>query len=217
MVSLLLWCQKEGVTPKAFVDKYHSLMKKAFGDFGISFDIYSRTSNLVHYETAQEFFKNIYDKGIFLEETSDQYYDEQGGNFSGGPVYHWNMSEMWQPKCVWWSMREVRYEFEPEGVDKSRSTVSGKTPVLKPTKHWYFPLINTKTGWKEWIVEGHKDDWKTNVYGQCKSWIDQGIATTLNHARSGLGSTCSVERWKGQGAIRLVRCTDWIHLGNKRT
>lgn len=174
-VAITLGAKKEGVTPKAFVDKYHGLMKKAFEDFGIGFDIYSRTSNPVHYETAQEFFKNIYDKGIFLEETSDQYYDEQEKIFLADRYIVGTCPKCGNPNAYGDQCEKCGTSLSPRELINPRSTVSGKTPVLKPTKHWYFPLDKYESWLKEWIVEGHKDDWKTNVYGQCKSWIDQGL------------------------------------------
>lgn len=174
-VAITLGAKKEGVTPKAFVDKYHGLMKKAFEDFGIGFDIYSRTSNQVHYETAQEFFKNIYDKGIFLEETSDQYYDEQEKIFLADRYIVGTCPKCGNPNAYGDQCEKCGTSLSPRELINPRSTVSGKTPVLKPTKHWYFPLDKYESWLKEWIVEGHKDDWKTNVYGQCKSWIDQGL------------------------------------------
>lgn len=174
-VAITLGAKKEGVTPKVFVDKYHGLMKKAFEDFGIAFDIYSRTSNPVHYETAQEFFKNIYDKGIFLEETSDQYYDEQEGIFLADRYIIGTCPKCGNPNAYGDQCEKCGTSLSPRELINPRSTVSGKTPVLKPTKHWYFPLDKYEGWLREWIVEGHKDDWKTNVYGQCKSWIDQGL------------------------------------------
>jgi len=174
-VAITLGAKKEGVTPKAFVDKYHGLMKKAFEDFGIGFDIYSRTSNPVHYETAQEFFKNIYDKEIFLEETSDQYYDEQEKIFLADRYIVGTCPKCGNPNAYGDQCEKCGTSLSPRELVNPRSTVSGKTPVLKPTKHWYFPLDKYESWLKEWIVEGHKDDWKTNVYGQCKSWIDQGL------------------------------------------
>lgn len=174
-VAITLGAKKEGVTPKAFVDKYHNLMKKAFQDFGIAFDIYSRTSNAVHYETAQEFFKNIYDKGIFLEETSDQYYDEQEGIFLADRYIIGTCPKCGNPNAYGDQCEKCGTSLSPRELINPRSTVSGNTPVLKPTKHWYFPLDKYERWLKEWIVEGHKDDWKTNVYGQCKSWIEQGL------------------------------------------
>jgi methionyl-tRNA synthetase len=174
-VAITLGAKKEGVSPKAFVDKYHNLMKKAFQDFGIGFDIYSRTSNPVHYETAQEFFRNIYDKGIFLEETSDQYYDEQEGIFLADRYIIGTCPKCGNPNAYGDQCEKCGTSLSPRELINPRSTVSGNTPVLKPTKHWYFPLDKYESWLKEWIVEGHKNDWKTNVYGQCKSWIDQGL------------------------------------------
>lgn len=174
-VAITLGAKKEGVTPKQFVDKYHEQMKKSFLDFGISFDIYSRTSNPVHYKTAQEFFENIYEKGIFQEETSDQYYDEQEKIFLAdryivGTCPNCNHTNAYGDQC-----EKCGSSLSPRQLINPRSTVSGQAPVLKPTKHWYFPLDKFETWLREWVIDGHKDDWKTNVYGQCKSWIDQGL------------------------------------------
>ena len=174
-VAITLGARKEGISPQAFVDKYHELMKETFKDFGISFDIYSRTSNRIHYETAQEFFKNIYDKGIFLEETSDQYYDEQEGIFLAdryiiGTCPNCGYENAYGDQC-----EKCGTSLSPRQLINPRSTVSGKPPVLRPTKHWYFPLDKYEDWLKEWLLEGHKDDWKINVYGQCKSWLDQGL------------------------------------------
>lgn len=174
-VAITLGAKKEGVTPKAFVDKYHNMMKQAFDDFGIQFDIYSRTSKPIHYETAQEFFKTIYDKGLLLEDTSDQYYDEQEGIFLAdryiiGTCPNCGHTNAYGDQC-----EKCGTSLSPKQLINPRSTVSGNTPILRPTKHWYFPLDKFEGWLKEWVVEGHKDDWKINVYGQCKSWIDQGL------------------------------------------
>jgi methionyl-tRNA synthetase len=174
-VAITLGAKKEGVSPKAFVDKYHGLMKKAFEDFGISFDIYSRTSQPIHYETAQEFFKKIYDQGIFLEETSDQYYDEQEKMFLADRYIVGTCPKCGNPNAYGDQCEKCGTSLSPRELIHPRSTVSGNAPVLRPTKHWYFPLDKYENWLKEWVVEGHKDDWKTNVYGQCKSWIDQGL------------------------------------------
>jgi methionyl-tRNA synthetase len=174
-VAINLGAKKEGKTPREFVDKYHNIMKQAFNDFGIGFDIYSRTSNQVHYETAQEFFKKIYDKNLFIEETSDQYFDEQEGIFLAdryivGTCPNCGNTNAYGDQC-----EKCGTSLSPKQLINPRSTVSGNTPVLRPTKHWYFPLDKFEAWLKEWLIEGHKDDWKTNVYGQCKAWIDQGL------------------------------------------
>lgn len=174
-VAITLGAKKEGVSPKAFVDKYHNLMKQAFEEFGISFDIYSRTSQPIHYETAQDFFKKIYDQGIFLEETSDQYYDEQEKIFLADRYIIGTCPKCGNPNAYGDQCEKCGTSLSPRELINPRSTVSGGTPVLRPTKHWYFPLDKYDTWLKEWLVEGHKDDWKINVYGQCKSWIDQGL------------------------------------------
>jgi methionyl-tRNA synthetase len=150
-------------------------MKKAFIDFGISFDIYSRTSSPVHYETAQEFFLNIYNKGIFQEETSDQYFDEQENIFLADRYIIGTCPNCGNPNAYGDQCEKCGTSLSPKQLINPRSTVSGNTPVLRPTKHWYFPLDKYEAWLKEWLIEGHKNDWKTNVYGQCKSWIDQGL------------------------------------------
>ncbi|MCK6617707.1 MAG: methionine--tRNA ligase [Cyclobacteriaceae bacterium] len=174
-VAINLGAKKEGVSPKQFVDKYHALMKKAFSDFGISFDIYSRTSNPVHYKTAQEFFTTIYQKGIFLEEVSDQYFDEQEGIFLADRYITGTCPNCKHPNAYGDQCEKCGSSLNPRQLINPRSTISGNPPVLKPTKHWYFPLDNYENWLKEWLIEGHKTDWTTNVYGQCRSWIDRGL------------------------------------------
>jgi methionyl-tRNA synthetase len=173
-VAITLGAKKEGVTPRAFVDKYHALMKKAFEDFGIAFDIYSRTSNPVHYETAQEFFKIIHGKGILEEDTSDQYYDEQENIFLADRYIIGTCPNCGNPNAYGDQCEKCGTSLSPKQLINPRSTVSGNTPVLRPTKHWFFPLDKFEGWLNEWLIEGHKD-WKTNVYGQCKSWLDQGL------------------------------------------
>lgn len=174
-VAITLGSKKEGLTPKAFVDKYHGIMKKAFEDFGISFDIYSRTSNEIHYKTAQEFFTKINDQSLFQVDTSDQYYDEQEGIFLADRYIVGTCPNCGHPNAYGDQCEKCGTSLSPKQLINPKSTVSGKTPVLRPTKHWYFPLDKFEGWLKEWLIEGHKDDWKTNVYGQCKSWIDQGL------------------------------------------
>lgn len=174
-VAISIGAKKEGVTPKAFVDKYHELMKKAFQDFGISFDIYSRTSNKLHYETAQDFFKKIDDQHLFIEETSDQYFDEQEGIFLADRYIAGTCPSCGHTNAYGDQCEKCGTSLSPKQLINPRSTVSGNTPVLRPTKHWYFPLDKFEHWLKEWLIDGHKNDWKANVYGQCKSWIDQGL------------------------------------------
>ncbi len=174
-VAITIGAKKEGVSPKEFVDKYHELMKKAFMDFGVSFDIYSRTSNKIHYETAQAFFKTIDARNLFIEETSDQYFDEQEGIFLADRYIAGTCPNCGHTNAYGDQCEKCGTSLSPRQLINPHSTVSGNTPVLKPTKHWYFPLDKFEGWLKEWLIEGHKDDWKTNVYGQCKSWIDQGL------------------------------------------
>lgn len=174
-VAITLGAKKAGVSPREFVDKYHAIMKKAFEDFGIDFSIYSRTSSDLHYKTAQDFFMSIHKQDLFLEETSDQYYDEQEGIFLADRYIIGTCPNCGNPNAYGDQCEKCGTSLSPKQLINPRSTVSGNTPVLKPTKHWYFPLDKFESWLKEWLVEGHANDWKTNVYGQCKSWIDQGL------------------------------------------
>lgn len=174
-VAITLGSKKEGLTPQAFVDKYHEMMKSAFADFGISFNIYSRTSNPGHYKTAQDFFTTIYNKGIFIEETSDQFYDEQEGIFLADRYIAGTCPNCGHPNAYGDQCEKCGTSLSPRQLINPRSTVSGNTPILKPTKHWYFPLDKFEGWLRKWLLEDHGSDWKTNVYGQCKSWIEQGL------------------------------------------
>jgi methionyl-tRNA synthetase len=173
-VPITLKARNEGITPKQVVDRYHELNKKAFADFGISFDIYSRTSNKVHYETASGFFLNLYNKGEFIEKNSNQYYDEEAACFLAdryimGTCPHCGNENAYGDQC-----EKCGTSLSPNDLINPRSTVSGSKPVLKETLHWYLPLDRYEPWLRKWILEDHKE-WKTNVYGQCKSWLDQGL------------------------------------------
>ncbi|MDA3821758.1 MAG: methionine--tRNA ligase [Bacteroidales bacterium] len=173
-VPITLKARNEGVTPQDIVDRYHTMNKKAFEDFGITFDIYSRTSNKVHYDTASEFFKKLYDEGKFIEKTSEQYFDTETNTFLAdryitGGCPHCNNPAAYGDQC-----EQCGTSLSPTELIKPTSTLSGSKPVMKETKHWYLPLDQYEPWLKEWILKEHKD-WKPNVYGQCKSWIDQGL------------------------------------------
>jgi methionyl-tRNA synthetase len=173
-VPITLKARKEGITPQQVVDRYHDLNKKAFEDFGISFDIYSRTSSPVHYETASAFFRKLYDNNEFTEKTSSQYYDEEAGCFLAdryitGTCPHCSNENAYGDQC-----EKCGTSLSPNDLINPRSTVSGSKPVLRDTLHWYLPLDKYENWLKKWILEDHRE-WKTNVYGQCKSWIDQGL------------------------------------------
>ena len=173
-VPITLKARKEGISPQAVVDRYHEINKKAFEDFGIAFDIYSRTSNPIHHETASEFFSTLYDKGVFVEKTSEQYYDEEAKTFLAdryitGTCPHCGNTGAYGDQC-----EQCGTSLSPTDLVNPTSTISGSMPVLKETRHWYLPLDRFEPWLKEWILDGHKE-WKANVYGQCKSWIDQGL------------------------------------------
>ena len=166
--------RNEGVTPQDIVDRYHTLIKKSFEEFGISFDIYSRTTSKVHEQTASEFFKTLYDKGEFIEKVSEQYYDEQAGQFLAdryivGECPHCHAQGAYGDQC-----EKCGSSLSPTELINPVSKISGGKLVLKPTKHWYLPLDKHESWLREWILQGHKE-WKTNVYGQCKSWLDTGL------------------------------------------
>ncbi len=173
-VPIALKAKAEGVTPQDVVDKFHYIIKKSFEDFGISFDIYSRTTSETHYKTASDFFRKLYDKGDFLEKTSEQYYDEEAKQFLAdryitGKCPHCANEKAYGDQC-----ESCGTSLSPLDLINPKSAISGSVPVLKETKHWYLPLDKHEAWLKKWILEDHKE-WKTNVYGQCKSWLDMGL------------------------------------------
>ncbi len=174
-VPITIKARQEGITPQQVVDKYHKINKEAFKNFGISFDIYSRTSAPIHHETASQIFRAIYDKGILAESDSEQYYDEKEQQFLAdryitGTCPHCNNEKAYGDQC-----ESCGTSLSPTDLINPKSVLSGNKPVLKKTKHWYLPLDKYEEKLRKWILEGHKNDWKTNVYGQCKSWIDMGL------------------------------------------
>jgi methionyl-tRNA synthetase len=173
--AITIRAKKEGISPKEIIDKYHVMMKKAFEDFGIAFDIYSRTSNPVHHETASEIFKTMNDKGCFIEQTSKQYYDEEHKQFLADRYITGSCPNCANEKAYGDQCEKCGTSLNPLDLKNPVSTLSGKTPILKETKHWFLPLENYQDFLSKWILEEHKNDWKLNVYGQCKSWLDQGL------------------------------------------
>ncbi len=174
-VPITIKAKNEGVTPQDVVDKYHAIIKKSFEDFGITYDNYSRTSAKVHHKTASEFFTTLNNKGEFVEEVTEQLYDAEANQFLADRFVVGTC-----PKCG----NEESYGDQCENCGTShnatdlinpKSALTGNTPTLKQTKHWFLPLDKHEAFLKEWILEGHKKDWKSNVYGQCKSWIDDGL------------------------------------------
>lgn len=174
-VPITIKALQQGVTPQDIVDRYHEIIKQSFEDFGISFDIYSRTSNAIHHETASAFFRKMYDAGQFIEKVSEQYYDEVTGQFLAdryitGTCPHCSFDRAYGDQC-----EKCGTSLNATDLIEPRSVLSGNKPVLRETRHWFLPLDQYEPWLREWILEGHREDWKVNVYGQCKSWIDQGL------------------------------------------
>jgi len=174
-VPITIRAQKEGVTPQQVVDKYHAIIRDSFVDFGVSFDIYSRTSSQVHSEVASGFFRKLYDEGKFIEQTSQQYYDEKADQFLADRYIVGTCPNCGNENAYGDQCERCGSSLSPTELINPHSMLSGNQPVLRETKHWYLPLDQYEPWLREWIVEGHKADWKANVYGQCKSWIDQGL------------------------------------------
>ena len=173
-VPITIKARKEGVTPQDVVDKYNDIIKRSFEGLGISFDIYSRTTSPTHRETASEFFRTLYEKGVFSEATSQQYYDEEAKTFLAdryitGTCPHCQSEGAYGDQC-----EKCGSTLNPTDLINPKSMISGSAPVMKETTHWYLPLDKYEGKLREWILEGHKE-WKTNVYGQCKSWLDMGL------------------------------------------
>ena len=173
-VPITIKAKKEGVTPQDIVDRYHGIIKKSFEDFGISFDIYSRTTSKTHKELASDIFKTIYDKGGFVEKTSEQYYDEKAQQFLAdryitGKCPHCGNENAYGDQC-----ESCGTSLSPTDLINPKSAISGSAPVMHETKHWYLPLDQHEAWLRQWILEDHKE-WKSNVYGQCKSWLDMGL------------------------------------------
>lgn len=173
-VPITIRAMKEGTTPQQVVDKYHAIIKSSFEKIGISFDIYSRTSNKIHHETAAAFFKKMYDDGLFEEKETEQYYDEKAKTFLADRYIIGTCPVCGNQNAYGDQCEKCGSSLSPEQLINPRSTLSDAIPVKKKTKHWYFPLNQYEPWLKEWILEEHKE-WKNNVYGQCKSWLDAGL------------------------------------------
>ncbi len=174
-VAISMKAKKEGISPQDVIDKYHTIIKKSFSDFGITFDNYSRTSAKVHHETASGIFKKLYEQGDFIEETTAQLYDEEAKQFLAdrfvvGTCPKCDYEEAYGDQC-----ENCGSSLNATDLTNPKSTISGAVPTTKETKHWFLPLNKYEDFLKEWILVGHKKDWKPNVYGQCKSWIDDGL------------------------------------------
>ncbi len=174
-VPITIKAKKEGKNPQEIVDRYHNIIKKSFEEFGISFDIYSRTTSPVHYETASEFFKTLYEKGIFEEKVTKQYYDEKAKQFLADRYITGTCPKCGYEKAYGDQCEKCGTSLSPLELINPVSAITGTKPVLKETKHWYLPLDKYEKWLREWILEEHKDDWKVNVLGQVKSWLDDGL------------------------------------------
>jgi len=173
-VPITIRAMKEGITPQQVVDRYHAIIKESMEQMGISFDIYSRTSNKVHHDTASAFFKKLYDDGLFEEKETEQYFDEKTNTFLADRYITGTCPVCANPNAYGDQCEKCGTSLSPEQLINPKSALSDAVPVKKKTTHWYFPLQNYEPWLKEWIIEGHKE-WKNNVYGQCKSWLDSGL------------------------------------------
>ena len=174
-VAISIKAKKEGTTPQAIIDKYHAIIKQSFADFGISFDNYSRTSAPIHHQTASDFFKKLYEQGDFIEEISEQLYDEEAHQFLAdrfviGTCPKCGNSEAYGDQC-----ERCGSSLNATDLIDPKSSITGSKPTLKATKHWFLPLNRYQEFLEKWILEGHKSDWKPNVYGQVKSWLDDEL------------------------------------------
>ncbi|HRG90372.1 MAG TPA: class I tRNA ligase family protein, partial [Chitinophagales bacterium] len=165
---------QEKTTPRAIIDKYHELIKKSFDELGIQFDIYHRTSEPIHHETSQEFFLDFYNKGLFKEISSEQYYDDEKKVFLADRYIMGTCPNCGHDRAYGDQCAKCGKSLSPSDLINPHSTLSGKAPVLKETKHWYLPLNDYEPWLRTWLLRDHAKDWKTNVFGQCKSWLDSG-------------------------------------------
>jgi methionyl-tRNA synthetase len=174
-VAISMKAKKEGITPQQVIDKYDGIIRQSFLDFGISFDNYSRTSSEIHHKTASEFFKKLYDNGDFIEETTEQLYDAKANQFLADRFVTGTCPKCDNPEAYGDQCEKCGSTLNATDLIQPKSTITGETPILKATKHWFLPLNRYESFLRAWILEGHKNDWKPNVYGQVKSWIDGGL------------------------------------------
>lgn len=174
-VAISMRAKKEGITPQQVIDKYDGIIRQSFLDFGISFDNYSRTSSEIHHKTASEFFKKLYDNGDFIEETTEQLYDAKADQFLADRFVTGTCPKCDNPEAYGDQCEKCGSTLNATDLINPKSTITGETPILKSTKHWFLPLNRYESFLREWILEGHKNDWKPNVYGQVKSWVDGGL------------------------------------------
>ncbi len=174
-VAISMKAKKEGITPQEVIDKYDGIIRKSFSDFGISFNNYSRTSAKIHHDTASEFFRTLYDKGDFIEEVTEQLYDAKANQFLADRFVVGTCPKCGNDGAYGDQCENCGSTLNATDLINPKSTITGETPILKETKHWFLPLDRYSDFLTKWILEGHKNDWKPNVYGQVKSWIDGGL------------------------------------------
>ena len=174
-VAISMKAKKEGITPQQVIDKYDGIIRQSFKDFDISFDNYSRTSSEIHHKTAADFFRKLYDKGDFIEETTEQLYDAKANQFLADRFVTGTCPKCDNPEAYGDQCEKCGSTLNATDLINPKSTITGETPILKETKHWFLPLDRYESFLREWVLEGHKNDWKPNVYGQVKSWVDGGL------------------------------------------
>lgn len=174
-VAISIKAKKEHTTPQAIIDKYHAIIKKSFADFGISFDNYSRTSLPIHHQTASDFFRKLYEQGDFIEEISEQLYDEEAHQFLADRFVIGTCPKCGNPEAYGDQCERCGSSLNATDLIDPKSSITGSKPTLKATKHWFLPLNRYQEFLEKWILEGHKNDWKPNVYGQVKSWLDDEL------------------------------------------
>jgi methionyl-tRNA synthetase (EC 6.1.1.10) len=174
-VAISMKAKKEGITPQEVIDKYDGIIRKSFEDFGISFDNYSRTSREIHHKTASEFFRKLYDEGKFIEETTEQLYDAKAEQFLADRFVTGTCPKCQNPEAYGDQCEKCGTSLNATDLINPKSTITGTTPILKSTKHWFLPLNEYDAFMREWILEGHKTNWKPNVLRPGKSWLDDGL------------------------------------------
>ena len=174
-IPITIRAKKEGVTPQDIVDRYHENIKNTLENFGVTFDIYSRTTSTKHHEVSQDFFKTLYDNNKFTEEVTEQFYDEDAHEFLADRYIRGECPKCGNPDAYGDQCEKCGSTLSPEELVNPRSALSGNSPIRKETKNWYLPLDQYQDFLSKWILEGHKNDWKSSVYGQVKSWLDDGL------------------------------------------
>ncbi|GAA0880643.1 methionine--tRNA ligase [Algoriphagus jejuensis] len=203
-VAITIKAGKEGKTPQQVVDHYHEMMKGSFDAFGISFDHYSRTSAKIHHETAQDFFRDLYKKGEFLEQTTEQYYDEEANQFLADRYIEGTCPKCGNENAYGDQCEKCGTSLSPTDLINPKSKLSGRTPVLKETKHWFLDLARYQTYLKKWILEEHAEDWKNNVLGQCRSWLEAGDGLQARSMTRDLDWGIPVPVEGGEGKVLYV-------------